>query len=117
MVVSMVELAEDTRLPSWYDVPTTKVLKEPGDSSIRWMGMTPHAPCTQNCSKNAAAIIFLLPMKVYGYNSAPPITEIKIMLKRRPKIWEEYPTIVPPVMAPRFATTCVTVTASGEKLY
>ncbi len=63
-MLSIVEEAEETRLPSWYDVPTTKVRKEPGESSMRWMGMTPHAPWTQNCSKKAAAMIFLLPTKV-----------------------------------------------------
>jgi len=31
----MVELAEETRLPSWYEVPTTNVLKLPGLSSIK----------------------------------------------------------------------------------
>ena len=29
----------------------------------------------------------------------------------------QYPMMVPPAMAPRLATTCVTVTALGEKLY
>jgi hypothetical protein len=53
---SMVALADETSLPSWYDVPTTNVRIEPGDSSIRWMGTIPHAPWTQNCSKKAAAI-------------------------------------------------------------
>lgn len=40
---SMVELADETKLPSWYDVPTTKVLKLPGLNSMRWMGITPQA--------------------------------------------------------------------------
>jgi hypothetical protein len=35
---------------------TTNVLKDPGDNSMRWMGITPQAPWTQNCSKKAAAI-------------------------------------------------------------
>ena len=35
MVLSMVEEALLTRLPSWYEVPTTKVRKEGGESSIR----------------------------------------------------------------------------------
>lgn len=61
---SIVEEAEDAKLPNWYDVPTTKVRKEPGDSSIRWIGITPQAPWTQNCSKKAAAMIALLEVKV-----------------------------------------------------
>ena len=35
MVVSIVDEAEEIRLPSWYDVPTTKVRKDPGESSIK----------------------------------------------------------------------------------
>jgi hypothetical protein len=44
IVVSIVLLALLTRLPSWYAVPTTKVRKEPGLSSTKWMGTTPQAP-------------------------------------------------------------------------
>lgn len=43
-VASIVEEALEMRFPSWYEVPTTKVRKEPGESSMRWMGMTPQAP-------------------------------------------------------------------------
>jgi hypothetical protein len=82
-----------------------KVLKDPGESSTRWMGITPQAPCTQNCSKKAAALTALELTKVYGYNSAPPIMEIKMIENRRPKICDAHPIKVPPVMAPRFATT------------
>ena len=56
-------------------------------------------------------------VKVYGYSRAPPMTLMKMMLKRRPNICEQYPITVPPVIAPRLATTCVTVTALAEKLY
>lgn len=62
----MVDDADEARLPSWYDVPTTKVRKDPGDSSMRWMGMTPHAPWTQNCSKNAAAVTLWEPVKLFS---------------------------------------------------
>ena len=41
--------------------------------------------------------------------------QMKMMLNLRPKIWEQYPIVVPPDRAPRLATTCVTVTALGEK--
>jgi hypothetical protein len=40
-----------------------------------------------------------------------------MMLNRRPNICERYPMIVPPVIAPKFATTWVTVTALAEKPY
>lgn len=59
----------------------------------------------------------LLLVKVYGYRSAPPSTHMTIMLSRRPTMEDVYPTSVPPVMAPRLATTWVTVTRLGEKLY
>lgn len=113
----MVDEAEETRLPSWYAVPTTKVRNDPGLSSIKWIGITPHAPWTQNCSKKAAAMMAFEEVKVYGYNRAPPMTDMTMMVKRRPKIWEQYPIVVPPVRAPRLATTWVTVTALAEKLY
>lgn len=38
-------------------------------------------------------------------------------MKRRPKICEQKPPVVPPAIAPRLATTWVTVTRSGEKSY
>ena len=41
--------------------------KEPGESSIRWMGITPHAPWTQNCSKKAAALMDFEETNVYRY--------------------------------------------------
>lgn len=59
IVDSIVLDAEEAKFPSWYEVPTTKVRNEPGESSMRWIGMTPHAPWTQNCSKKAAAITAL----------------------------------------------------------
>jgi hypothetical protein len=40
---------------------------------------------------------------------------ITIIEKRRPKIWLAQPHSVPPVRAPRFAITWVTVTALAEK--
>ena len=39
----MVELAEEIRLQSWYEVKTKNVMKLPGLSSIKWMGITPQA--------------------------------------------------------------------------
>lgn len=41
---------------------------------------------------------------------------IMMIEKRRPKICEQYPTTLPPSMAPRLATTWVTVTWLAVKL-
>jgi len=56
-------------------------------------------------------------VKVYGYNSAPPTMQTTMMQNLRPRLCDEYPTIVPPVMAPKLATTWVTVTELASNLY
>lgn len=40
---------------TWYVIPGKLLLNAGGDSSFKWMGMTPHAPCTKNCMKKPVA--------------------------------------------------------------
>ncbi len=71
----------------------------------------------KNCSKKATAMTLCDDMKPYGYTKAPAQTQEVRIVSRWPKISERYPIVIPPLKAPRLATTCVTVIALGEYPY
>lgn len=70
----------------WMLILWVSIAVDVAENSDATYGMTPQAPCTQNCSKNAAAMTALLDVKPYGYSKAPPTMATTMILKRRPNI-------------------------------
>lgn len=84
------------RLPSWQAVPTTKDRMAGGDSSIRWLGITPNAPWTPNWTKKALAATAGVDTNVQGYSSAPASTHDAVIISCRPNISDRLPTQMDP---------------------
>ena len=90
-------------LPSWYVMPGNEERKAGGESSLRWIGITPQAPWTKNCMKNPEAERLgsevgriQAGMRHALMSAAPTIA------RRRPMNCDRYPIIVPPTQAPTF---------------
>jgi hypothetical protein len=69
--------------PSWYATPGKVARNAGGAISARWMGMTPHAPCTPNCTQNAPAA---RPLKVLGMihkGMKTAVRSVKVLWRER----------------------------------
>src|SRR6267142_6299855 len=85
-------------LPSWYVTPG-KVARKPGGLiSASWIGMTPHAPCTPNCSQKAPAERALNELgRIQSGMKAPAHKTKMIMVRRRPMYCDTVPAMAPPL--------------------
>ncbi len=106
------------KFPNWYAKPGNVARTAVGASSFKWAGITPQAPCTMNCSKNAPVASEAGRLKS-GIGTRPvhsgiisrPSTHAIMIARLRPHDCEKAPKSVPPMMAPTFEII-VTVDAS-----
>ena len=79
------QVAKQHTFPIWYATPG-KVARNPGGLiSASCMGITPHAPCTPNCTQKAPAASVLIPDGSIQSGMKTPLNITnKIMVSRRP---------------------------------
>jgi hypothetical protein len=91
-------IAEPRTFPSWYATPG-KVARNPGGLiSASCIGITPHAPCTPNCTQKAPAASVLKPDgRIQSGMKTPLSVTNKIIVSRRPICCEIEPAMAPPL--------------------
>jgi hypothetical protein len=80
---------EEIMFPSWYVKPGNEDRKAGGESSFRWIGITPQAPWTKNCMKKPDALRLLSPWgRIHAGMRTPDTSAATMIARRRPKNWD-----------------------------
>jgi hypothetical protein len=88
-------------IPSWYASPGTSPRVSSADSSFKWTGITPHAPCTPACIKKEpmASTTIDVPNAQNGITSNANVIAA-IIVTLLPSFSENCPKTIAPTIAP-----------------